>query len=202
MGATEEWFEERSPGVGGAALRWCLTDHEVFRVGVAATCCLTLAVFLFAVVKLPVRDTLSAAHLPGIRLPASVVVAQQTSSGGPAAAASSPAGVGVAVSAPAAPGSPAPATAAASAVVAPAALPTLAPVEAPAAVATAAPRKPSPAPAASAPTDHAVSNYAVQPGDTLFSIARRHGVSVGAIASLNKLSDVGTLKAGEQLKLP
>jgi murein DD-endopeptidase MepM/ murein hydrolase activator NlpD len=44
--------------------------------------------------------------------------------------------------------------------------------------------------------------YAVQAGDTLFSIARRHGVSVDALLWANNLTDANVLKQGQQLVIP
>jgi len=43
--------------------------------------------------------------------------------------------------------------------------------------------------------------YTVLPGDTLFSIARRHGVSVESLAQLNQISDPSQLRAGQVLQL-
>jgi murein DD-endopeptidase MepM/ murein hydrolase activator NlpD len=42
----------------------------------------------------------------------------------------------------------------------------------------------------------------VQPGDTLHSIARRHGVSIGALIEVNGLGDGSSLKPGQRLLLP
>ena len=45
--------------------------------------------------------------------------------------------------------------------------------------------------------------YSVQPGDTLFSLARRFGTSVSDLAALNRLpSDGSGLRAGQELQLP
>lgn len=44
--------------------------------------------------------------------------------------------------------------------------------------------------------------YTVVPGDTLGSIARRHGVKVGDIAILNTVTDPGKLRVGQTLRLP
>ena len=40
-------------------------DEWLSRIGVALTGTLTMAVFLFAVIKLPVRDAVNALQLPG-----------------------------------------------------------------------------------------------------------------------------------------
>jgi murein DD-endopeptidase MepM/ murein hydrolase activator NlpD len=42
----------------------------------------------------------------------------------------------------------------------------------------------------------------VQAGDTLHGIARRHGVSIGALIEVNGLGDGATLKPGQRLLLP
>jgi membrane-bound lytic murein transglycosylase D len=44
--------------------------------------------------------------------------------------------------------------------------------------------------------------YTVRSGDTLYSIAQRHGVTPGAIADLNGLRDRHKLSVGQQLRLP
>lgn len=44
--------------------------------------------------------------------------------------------------------------------------------------------------------------YTVIPGDTLGSIARRHGVKVGELAVLNTVTDPGKLRVGQVLRLP
>ena len=44
--------------------------------------------------------------------------------------------------------------------------------------------------------------YAVQAGDTLYSIARKHGVSVDAVLWANNLTDANVLKQGQKLVIP
>jgi LysM repeat protein len=44
--------------------------------------------------------------------------------------------------------------------------------------------------------------YVVVPGDTLSAIARRFGVTVEAIARVNNIVDVATLRVGQQLTIP
>ncbi len=44
--------------------------------------------------------------------------------------------------------------------------------------------------------------YRVQPGDTLFAIARRYGTSVGAIVAANGLPSAHRLRAGQRLLIP
>jgi murein DD-endopeptidase MepM/ murein hydrolase activator NlpD len=73
---------------------------------------------------------------------------------------------------------------------------------------------PAAADAPSAPTDGAApveaapsppiapTTYAVQAGDTLYSIARKHGVSVDAVLWANNMSDANVLKAGQKLTIP
>jgi N-acetylmuramoyl-L-alanine amidase len=48
----------------------------------------------------------------------------------------------------------------------------------------------------------AMGRYVVRPGDSLFAIAARSGVTVGELASLNGLDPTGTLLIGTRLKLP
>ena len=45
-------------------------------------------------------------------------------------------------------------------------------------------------------------NYTVAPGDTLAAIARRHGTSIEALASINKLENRNALSVGQRLILP
>jgi LysM repeat protein len=56
--------------------------------------------------------------------------------------------------------------------------------------------KPSPRPAATFRT------YVVKPGDSLSAIAARYGVTVGAIANLNNISDPSRLSVGQVLRIP
>jgi LysM repeat protein len=44
--------------------------------------------------------------------------------------------------------------------------------------------------------------YVVQPGDTLYSIAKRHGSTVEAMAALNGLTPPYTIKVGQTLVVP
>lgn len=44
--------------------------------------------------------------------------------------------------------------------------------------------------------------YAVQAGDTVYSIARKHGVSVDAVLWANNLSDANVIKQGQKLVIP
>lgn len=44
--------------------------------------------------------------------------------------------------------------------------------------------------------------YTVQPGDTLFSIARRQGVSVGSLMESNDLGEADILRPGQRLLIP
>ena len=44
--------------------------------------------------------------------------------------------------------------------------------------------------------------YAVQAGDTIYSIARKHGVSVDAVLWANNLSDANVIKQGQKLVIP
>lgn len=45
-------------------------------------------------------------------------------------------------------------------------------------------------------------NYTVAPGDTLASIARRHGTTIEALASINRLENRNALSVGQKLILP
>jgi murein DD-endopeptidase MepM/ murein hydrolase activator NlpD len=58
------------------------------------------------------------------------------------------------------------------------------------------------APSTEAAPPIAPTTYAVQPGDTLYSIARKHGVSVDAILWANDLRDANVLKSGQKLVIP
>jgi len=46
------------------------------------------------------------------------------------------------------------------------------------------------------------STYKVVPGDTLYSISRRYGVGVGALANANNLDDYASIKVGQTLSIP
>lgn len=59
----------------------------------------------------------------------------------------------------------------------------------------------SAAPAASGPRAGS-GTYTVAPGDTLGTIARRHGVKSGDLATLNTITDPAKLRVGQVLKLP
>jgi nucleoid-associated protein YgaU len=45
-------------------------------------------------------------------------------------------------------------------------------------------------------------NYTVAPGDTLGNIARKHGTSVDALASINNLENRNSLSVGQKLIIP
>ncbi len=45
-------------------------------------------------------------------------------------------------------------------------------------------------------------NYAIAPGDTLASIARRHGTTVDALASINNLENRNSISVGQRLIIP
>ncbi len=45
-------------------------------------------------------------------------------------------------------------------------------------------------------------DYLVQPGDTLFSIAKNYNTSVAAIRSANNMSESATLRSGQRIKVP
>jgi membrane-bound lytic murein transglycosylase D len=48
----------------------------------------------------------------------------------------------------------------------------------------------------------ALVSYKVRRGDTLFSLARRHGISVQELARLNRLSARGQVRAGQTIRIP
>jgi LysM repeat protein len=99
----------------------------------------------------------------------------------------------------------APARAATTAPAAPAAPPSAAPAApapsaAPAAPPSAAPAAPpSAAPAAPAPVR--TEGYQVRPGDTLATIALRHGVDYQRIAADNRLADPNVIRVGQRLRI-
>ena len=61
---------------------------------------------------------------------------------------------------------------------------------------------PAAAPATAAPPEAAAQVHVVQRGDTLIGIARRHGVSVDAIALANGIANASRIYAGQQLTIP
>ncbi len=63
------------------------------------------------------------------------------------------------------------------------------------------PRPPEPPPPEPAPR-LTTSTYEVRPGDTLSQIARRFGVSVSRLVSLNALTDPDAIRAGQKLIVP
>lgn len=75
-------------------------------------------------------------------------------------------------------------------------------VEAPPAEAPAAEAAPATETAAVASPPVTPKVYAVQTGDTMYSIARKHGVSVDAILWANNLTDANVLKQGQKLTIP
>ncbi len=61
--------------------------------------------------------------------------------------------------------------------------------------------KPS-APSTSSETKTTTKTYTVQPGDTLYGIAQKFGVSWEAIAEANNIEDATTLRVGQKLVIP
>ena len=61
---------------------------------------------------------------------------------------------------------------------------------------------PSEATATPAPSAQPGATYQVQPGDTVFSIARRFGTTVEAIVAANSLADPGEIEVGQVLVIP
>jgi lipoprotein NlpD len=61
---------------------------------------------------------------------------------------------------------------------------------------------PAPQPASAPPAGGAPGYHVVRPGETLFSIGRRYGVSPWAIASANNLRNPNRIYAGQCLYIP
>lgn len=62
---------------------------------------------------------------------------------------------------------------------------------------------PSPKPSASQPKKSAeTSNYVVQKGDTMYSIAFMHGVDYRELAELNNIENASSIQIGQQLRIP
>jgi LysM repeat protein len=58
------------------------------------------------------------------------------------------------------------------------------------------------APPETTPTTVAAPTHTVEPGDTLFLLARRFGTSVEAIAQANGISDPNAIEVGQVLQIP
>lgn len=65
---------------------------------------------------------------------------------------------------------------------------------------TAAPPQPTAVPTTPATTGQGT--YTVQPGDTLFSIAQRFGLTVEELAQANNIADPSNIEAGQVLTIP
>ncbi len=80
------------------------------------------------------------------------------------------------------------------------------PVQQPASGAVPPGSEPTPASPGSGPISTEIRvvqpNYTVAPGDTLASIARRHGTTVDALASVNNLENRNSLSVGQRLIIP
>lgn len=61
---------------------------------------------------------------------------------------------------------------------------------------------PSPSPSSTPSPTAAATSYVVVSGDTLFSIARRFGVTVTAIAELNSITNANLIRVGQRLQIP
>jgi LysM repeat protein len=60
----------------------------------------------------------------------------------------------------------------------------------------------APTPSVTAAPIRAGGEYVVQPGDTLFAIAQRTGVSVNSILVVNNITDANRITAGQKLRIP
>ena len=61
---------------------------------------------------------------------------------------------------------------------------------------------PSPSPSPTAPGVTDQQTYTVQPGDTMFSLALRFGVTVQALAEANNIDDPDLISVGQVLIIP
>ncbi len=64
---------------------------------------------------------------------------------------------------------------------------------------------PTPSPSPTPPTPAPIPTsaiYTVQPGDTLYDIARKHHVSLSDLARINHITDPTTIRIGQQLLIP
>lgn len=61
---------------------------------------------------------------------------------------------------------------------------------------------PASAQAPAAPDDASATQYIVHPGDTLYRIARSHGVSVSQIATANRIRNANFIYVGQRLAIP
>jgi murein DD-endopeptidase MepM/ murein hydrolase activator NlpD len=76
------------------------------------------------------------------------------------------------------------------------------PAAADAPAASSPPDAPAPEAAAPPPPPVTAKTYVVQTGDTIYSIAKRNGVSVDAILWANKMTDPNVVKVGQTLTIP
>ena len=61
---------------------------------------------------------------------------------------------------------------------------------------------PAPTTTVAATTAATAASYVVQPGDTLSVIAERFGVSIAALSEANGITDVNTIRPGQELNIP
>ena len=71
-----------------------------------------------------------------------------------------------------------------------------------AAVPAARPAKPAKSTAAPAVVPAGAGSYVIQPGDTLYSIAKRHGLSEKRLMDVNGITDARKIAAGKPLTIP
>lgn len=61
---------------------------------------------------------------------------------------------------------------------------------------------PMPAPSTQPVDKKAAGKYVIQPGDTLFEIAQKYGVSLESLAAANQIADPDVISAGQELVIP
>ncbi|MDE3074100.1 MAG: LysM peptidoglycan-binding domain-containing protein [Chloroflexota bacterium] len=187
---TLEEYERRVTEQQQPAFACFMRDQRVSRIAMFCCCFLTIGVFYVAVVRLQVNRTLPQLQLPPLArslslestpaLPSEPVGAA-TQQATPAAATATPVASLIAA-APSAPPAPTPVASRPPA----------------SSAAGAESRAPASTPRSAAPAK----TYVVQPGDTLFSIARRHQVTVASLVAANGLPSSELVKSGDKLRIP
>ncbi len=168
-------------------------DHSISRIAIFFICFLTIGVFYFSLVSLPVAKMLPLQQIQQLTQLGSVLGGGSgTSSTATADSKPSGAALGGAQS----PDASASSSSSASAAASPAGSSSAA--ASPSSSAAPSRSQPSPSPSSAAGEN----SYVVQAGDSLSAIARKYNTTVQAIANANKISDTGALKAGQRLVIP